>query len=270
LDSKIILLGTGNPNPDVDRFGPSLAISVNDSVYVIDFGTGIVRRAVKAGIQVKKLTRAFLTHLHSDHTIGYPDLIFTTRVAGRNEPLEVYGPKGLSDMTKHIMAAYKADVNERVLGLEPVESSSFIVKTHEITEGLIYQDKCVQVEAFRVNHGSLESFGYKFETPGRSFVISGDTSPSQSLIDAARGCDVLIHEVYSAVGLESRPKEWQRYHSTVHTSSYELADIANKVKPRLLVMYHQLLWGRTEEELLSELTELYTGKVISGNDLDVY
>ena len=268
--SKVILLGTGTPNPDIDRAGPSVAITSDDSVYIVDFGTGVVRRAVKAGIQATKLTRAFLTHLHSDHTIGYPDLIFTPGVAGRSEPLEVYGPKGLTDMTEHIMSAFQADVNERIIGLEPAKADSYIVNAHEITEGRIYQDEAIEVDAFGVDHGSLEAYGYKFVTPDRTIVISGDTKPSQKLIDMAHGCDVLIHEVYSAVGLEKRPEEWQKYHSAVHTSSYELADIANKVKPGVLVMYHQLLWGRTEKDLVSEISGRYTGEVVSGHDLDVY
>lgn len=270
MESKLILLGTGTPNPDIDRAGPSIAIAVTGSVYIIDFGTGVVRRAVQAGFDITKLTRAFLTHLHSDHTIGYPDLIFTPGVAGRMEPLEVYGPHGLTNMTNHIMAAYEADVNERVSGLEPAEMSSYIVNTHEIAEGRIYQDNRIEVEAFRVNHGSLEAYGFRFVTPDRTYVISGDTSPSQNLIEVAKGCDVLIHEVYSAVGLENRPEAWQKYHSAVHTSSYELAGIANQVKPGLLIMYHQLLWGRTETDLLSEVSDLYSGKIVSGHDLDVY
>ena len=270
MESKVILLGTGNPNPDVDRYGPSVAITVDDSVYIIDFGTGVVRRAAKAGIQVSRLTRAFLTHLHSDHTIGYPDLIFTSRVAGRTDPLEVYGPKGLTDMTKHIMSAYQADVKERITGLEPAEEDSYIIHTHEISAGRVYQDRLVEVEAFKVDHGSLEAYGYKFVTPNRTIVISGDTRPSQILIDTAKGCDILIHEVYSANGLKKRPEKWQKYHSAVHTSSHELAEIAYKVKPGVLVMYHQLLWGQTEEELMSEVSERYTGEVVSGHDLDVF
>ena len=270
MKSKLILLGTGTPNPDTDRSGPSVAVAVEDAVYIVDFGTGVVRQAVKAGIDVTKLTRAFLTHLHSDHTIGYPDLILTPGVAGRMNPLEVYGPHGLTDMTRHIMAAYEVDLNERVNGLEPAEMSSYIVNTHEIVEGRIYQDDIIEVEAFHVNHGSLEAYGFKFMTPDKTYVISGDTSPSQRLIDVSKGCDVLIHEVYSAIGLESRPEAWQKYHSAVHTSSYELAGIANQVKPSILVMYHQLLWGRTEKDLLSEVSERYSGNVVSGHDLDVY
>ncbi|MHA1948908.1 MAG: MBL fold metallo-hydrolase [Candidatus Thorarchaeota archaeon] len=104
METRVILLGTGTPNIDPDRSGPSVAIVVDEKTYIIDFGPGVVRRAIAAGIESKSLTRAFLTHLHSDHTIGYPDLIFTPAVAGRNESLEVYGPKGLADMTKHIQA----------------------------------------------------------------------------------------------------------------------------------------------------------------------
>ena len=270
MGSKVILLGTGNPNPDADRSGPSVAITVDNSVYIIDFGTGIVRRAAGAGINVRKLCRAFLTHLHSDHTIGYPDLIFTPGVAGRTEPLLVYGPKGLKDMTRHIMAAYKVDVDERIHGLEPAESSAYVVDAHEISEGHIFQDDYIQVDAFRVDHGSLEAYGYRFQAPERTIVISGDTRPSQKLIEVAKGCDILIHEVYSAIGLGSRPEEWKKYHSSVHTSSHELAEIANKTKPGLVVMYHQLLWGRTQRELLSEVKEAYSGEVVSGHDLDVY
>ncbi|MFX1483502.1 MAG: MBL fold metallo-hydrolase [Promethearchaeota archaeon] len=270
MTTKVILLGSGTPNPDVERAGPSVAITVGKSAYIIDFGTGIVRRAVEAGIEPTSLTRAFLTHLHSDHTIGYPDLILTPGIAGRKIPLEVYGPKGLTDMTKHIMAAYKVDINERIHGLEPAEKSSYIVKTHEISEGSIYKDDCLEVEAFRVDHGSLEAYGYRVMAPGKTIAVSGDTSPCQSLIDAAKGCDILIHEVYSTVGLQSRSEDWQKYHSTVHTSSFALADIANKTKPGLLVMYHQLLWGQTEEELIAEVSERYNGEVVSGHDLDVF
>ncbi|MBE0526913.1 MAG: MBL fold metallo-hydrolase [Candidatus Thorarchaeota archaeon] len=270
MNSKIILLGTGNPNPDPDRFGPSVAITVNESLYLIDCGAGVVRRVAAAGIPVSKITRVFLTHLHSDHTIGYPDVILTPGVVDRNEPLEVYGPTGLVDMTEHIMAAYKLDIQERFEGLEPANQEGYVVLPREIGEGIIYSDNNVQVEAFRVNHGSLESYGYKFILPDRKVVISGDTCLSENLIKHAGGCDVLIHEVYSSEGLKRRTNEWIKYHSSVHTSTRELAEIATKVKPKLLIMYHQLFMKRSENELLQEIIEHYDGKVVSGNDLDVF
>ena len=270
MKSKIILLGTGNPNPDPERFGPSVAITVNDSFYLIDCGAGVARRVAAAGISVSKITRVFITHLHSDHTIGFPDVILTPGVNDRNEPLEVYGPKGLTQMTEHIMEAYNLDIHERIEGLEPANKAGYVVHTHEIDEGVVYTDDNIKVEAFLVNHGSLESYGYKFVLPDRIVVISGDSCLSDNLIKHAKGCDILIHEVYSADGLKERTTEWKRYHSTVHTSTKELADIARKVKPKLLILYHQLFMNQTEEELLQEISEHYEGEVVSGNDLDVF
>ncbi len=270
METRVILLGTGTPNVDPDRSGPSVAVVVGESTYIVDFGPGIVRRAIAAGIKSTSLTRAFLTHLHSDHTIGYPDLIFTPAVEGRNEPLEVYGPKGLGEMTQHIQEAYKEDVRERIDGLEPATKSGYIVNAHEIQEGIIYRDDHVEVEAFRVDHGSLEAYGFKFVTSDKTIVVSGDTRPSSNLIEKAIDCDILIHEVYSAEGLKERHEEWIRYHSSVHTSTYELAEIANKTKPMLLVLYHQLFCNRTEEQLLAEISDKYEGKLVSGKDLDVF
>ena len=266
----VVLLGTGTPNPDPERQGPSVAVVVDSSIYIVDFGVGIVRRAAAAGLKITSLTRAFLTHLHSDHTIGYPDLIFTTAIAGRTEPLEVFGPKGIIEMTDHIMEAYKIDRIERISGLEPARREAYVVNAHEISQGEIYRDELVKIKAFAVDHGSLESYGYRFETPTKTIVISGDTRPSNNLIENARGCDVLVHEVYSVLGLQSRPQEWQRYHQAVHTSTHELVDIANDVKPGVLVLYHQLYWNQSESQLLSEISGGYNGRVVSGKDLDIF
>ncbi|MBI1743280.1 MBL fold metallo-hydrolase [Candidatus Acetothermia bacterium] len=275
--TQIVLLGTGTPIADPDRSGPSVAIIVNDQPYLVDFGPGMVRRAAAAhragvkGLTMQKLTRAFVTHLHSDHTAGYPDLILTPWVLGRNEPLQVYGPLGIKKMTEHILTAYERDIYVRTSGLEPGNKEGYKVHAHEIGPELIYQDERVKVIAFFVKHGSFEpAFGFRFETPGRTIIISGDTVPVPSLIEHVRGCDVLIHEVYSVKGFATRPPEWQKYHSSFHTSSHELAEIAKQVKPGLLVLYHQLFWGTTEENLLAEIQEIYDGPVVSGKDLDVF
>ena len=220
---------------------------------------------------VEKLTHVFITHLHSDHTLGYPDLIFTPWVLERDEPLCVYGPPGTQAMTDHLLLAYDEDIRVRIDGLEPANPRGYQVNVQEIEPGVIYTDANVTVRAFRVSHGSWEhAFGFRVETPDRTIVISGDTTPTPSLIENARGCDVLIHEVYSQAGFEKRPREWQRYHARSHTSSVQLAAIAESVKPGLLILYHQLFWGSTEEELLAEIRRIYGGKVVSGNDLDVY
>jgi ribonuclease BN (tRNA processing enzyme) len=275
--TQIVLLGTGTPNADPDRSGPSVAIVVNDTPYLIDFGPGVVRRAAAAfrrgikGLEVKKLNRAFVTHLHSDHTVGYPDLIFTPWVLERTDALEVFGPKGIKEMTEHILDAYREDINIRLNGGEPSNKTGYKVMAHEIKPGVVYKDANVTVKAFRVEHGSWpEAYGYRFETADRTIVISGDTRPSASVIESCNGCDVLIHEVYSEAGFGKRPPEWQKYHSRYHTSTKELAAIATKARPGLLVLYHQLFWGTSEEDLLKEVRANYSGKVVSGHDLDVY
>ena len=274
--SKIVLLGTGTPNAEPDRSGPSVAIVVDETPYIVDFGPGVVRRAAAAceagieALEVKNLTRGFLTHLHSDHTTGYPDLILPPWVLEREEPLEVYGPVGTRAMTEHLLAAYREDIEARLAGPEPIKDQGHVVNVHEMETGPVYQDANVRVEALPVSHGAITAFGFKFYTPDGTIVISGDTAPTETIVEASLGCDVLLHEVYSAVRFEKRSPVWQRYHSAVHTSSYEVADIAARARPGLLILYHQLFWGASEKDLLSEVQERYDGEVVSGNDLEVY
>lgn len=275
--AQVVLLGTGTPNADPDRSGPAVAIVVNDTPYVVDSGPGVVRRAAAAerngvkGLAVKNLRRLFLTHLHSDHTAGLPDFMFTPAVLERDAPLEIYGPRGTRRLINHLRLAYAEDIQIRLHGLEPSLPRGYDFKMKEISPGTVYRDANVTVSAFAVNHGSWKhAYGYRFETPGRVIVVSGDCAPSDSVIKACNGCDVLVHEVYSTAGFARRPPEWQRYHSQFHTSSKQLAEIANQARPKLLVLYHQLFWGTKPEELLAEISREYQGKVVCGNDLDVY
>jgi ribonuclease BN (tRNA processing enzyme) len=274
--TRLVLLGTGTPNADPARSGPALAVVTGDTSYLVDFGPGVVRRAAAASqkgiaaLQPPNLTCAFLTHLHSDHTAGYPDLILTPWVLGRAVPLQVYGPAGLQAMTDHILAAYEQDIHERLTGLEPANDQGYRVDAHEITPGECYRDTHVSVEAFPVSHGSWPAFGYKFTTPDRIIVISGDTAPVENVVKHSAGCDVLVHEVYSVAGFQRRPLDWQRYHAHVHTSSRELAEIAQRARPGLLVLVHQLFWGTSADDLVAEVRQFYDGPVVSGSDLDVF
>ena len=275
--TQLVLLGTGTPNADPDRSGPAVAIVVNDVPYVIDSGPGVVRRASAAnrngikGLAVPNLRRLFLTHLHSDHTAGLPDFIFTPAVLDRDAPLLIFGPPGTREMTSYILKAYRQDLDIRLKGLEPANPKGYDIRAKDVFPGEIYRDENVTVKAFKVNHGSWNySYGYRFDTVDRSIVISRDCAPSESIIKACNGCDVLVHEVYSEEGFAKRPPEWQRYHSKFHTSSSELADIASKARPRLLVLYHQLMWGASKESILKEIAGKYHGKVVFGDDLDVY
>ena len=287
--TQVVLLGTGNPPADPDRSGPATAIVVNDAAYLVDFGAGVVRRAKAAvadrgisALEPTNLRVVFVTHLHSDHTVGYPDLILTPWVLGRRVPLEVYGPAGIKEMTKHVLEAYRVDFESRskqhaenlfTVGTFPEGHN---VNAHEITPGVVYKDANVTVTAFPTKH-TIESYGYRFDTRDRSIVISGDTNPTQATIDACNGCDILIHEVLTQEWLAKRP-DFQNYAARYHTTTAQLAELALRAKPRLLVLYHASIAWRPAvdtqrsrpEELLSEMTTRYSGHVVVGRDLDVY
>jgi len=174
-------------------------------------------------------------------------------------------------MTGHLLEAYREDIKIRLNGKEPANPEGYKIKTIEISEGLIFKDDKMTVKAFRVHHGDWENaFGFRFEGPDRIIVISGDRSPLLSIADAARGCDILVHEVYSLAGFKTRTPEWKAYHADAHTSSVELARMASEIRPKLLVLTHQLLWGTLPEDLLKEIGASYNGPVVYGKDLDIY
>jgi|KBSMisStandDraft_5_1062788.scaffolds.fasta_scaffold150371_2 ribonuclease BN (tRNA processing enzyme) len=278
--TQIVILGTGTPSPEPDTMGPSIAIVVRGEAYIVDAGVGLVRRASAAnragtrGLGMRNLRRIFITHLHTDHTIGLPDLIFTPWIMGRTAPLEVWGPTGTAAMIDHIVQAWSEDNDIRINGLEHGNKTGSKVVPHEIQPGVVYQDANVKVTAFLVKHGSWkQAFGYRFDTPDRSIVLSGDTSPSESVSEICNGCDVLMHEAYSLAGYATRSEAWQKYSRDFHTDSNELADLATKARPKTLILYHQMYFGGpkdTEAGLLGEIRAKYKGEVISARDLAVY
>ena len=278
LDSTLlVMLGTGTPNADPERSGPALAIVAGGRPYLVDCGPGIVRRAAAANLagiaalDMPNLTRLFVTHLHSDHTAGFADLILTPWVLERELPLEVYGPPGIRSMTDHILAAYAEDINIRIHGSQPQNATGIQVNAHEIESGEVYRDENVRVTAFPVVHGDWRhAFGFRFDTADRSIVVTGDTVATDAVVEACGGCDVLVHEVYAKTGLDRRSADWQAYYRQTHTSGIELGEIAARANPKLLVLYHRLLSGATEAELLAEIRQSFDGPVAFANDLDVY
>jgi Metal-dependent hydrolases of the beta-lactamase superfamily III len=287
--TKLVFLGTGTPNPVPERSGPGVAVIVGERAYLIDSGVGIVRRAAEAkrlgidALEAKKLSRCFLTHLHSDHTIGLTDLIFTPWVLERKAPLTLIGPAGTKNMAEHILAAYEEDILARRDGLEQANTTGYQVSCKEISEdGLVYEDELVKVSAFAVNHPPFKAYGYKFTTPDKTIVISGDTTPCDNLLAHAKGCDVLVHEVYSSTGIKRRTPKWHKYHTSVHTSSIDLGKIANKVGAKQLILYHQLFMIDENEastlenlclreaEMIAQIKENFSGEVFSACDLDIF
>jgi len=294
--TKIVLLGTGTPVPDPERSGPATAIVVDGSAYLIDVGPGVVRRAKAAvlnrhidALDPGNLKVAFVTHLHSDHTAGYSDLIFTGWTAGRRAPLEVYGPTGLDSMTEHLLQAYRVDIETRTNpeGDQRGSPDGWKVNAHEIKAGVIYRDAKVTVTAFPTKH-AMESYGYRFDTPDRSVVISGDTSPTEDTINACNGCDVLIHEARAMEMFARLPEDRRSFGAKNHTTSEQLAALATKAKPGLLIVYHAWISGwpsaeaggpaalttggihSTPDVLQKEIRSRYAGHFVIGQDLDVY
>lgn len=274
--AQILVLGTGTPVIDAAHSGNSIGILVRGALYIFDAGPGVERRmleAVAKGTKIDTIPAVFVTHLHSDHTLGLAALGYyhgANAVFRGGGALPVYGPPGIAAMIGHINAAWADDRATRiqVRGGSP----SWEVRGADVAAGIVYRDSNIVVKAFEVPHPPWpHAFGYRVETADRVIVISGDTKPSEAIARECAGCDVLLHEVYSAVGLPKAPPVMQRYHPTAHTSTYELAEIAAKAKPKLLVLYHQLyLGGASDDDLVREIRSRYNGRVVSARDLDLY
>ncbi|MSU49676.1 MAG: MBL fold metallo-hydrolase [Opitutus sp.] len=272
--ATVVLLGTGMPVPNPDASGPATAIVMGDRVLLFDAGPGTMRRIAAAGLPINGLTAVFLTHLHTDHTLGYPDVIFTTWVMGRRTPLRVFGPTGLRRMTEHLLAAWSEDIDVRINGLERNPPGGFAVTAREIGPGVVFDESGVRVTAFAVPHGNWKkAFGYRIDTPERSIVISGDTAPSEELARAAKDCDLLIHEAYPAVRLnpEARPggDVWPLYMKSFHTSDEEVGAIASRAGIKKLILHHLVRMAGTDEELLAGVRRGgFKGEIVIGRDLD--
>lgn len=274
--TQIILLGTGTPYPDPRASGPATAVVVGKRIFLFDAGAGVMRQINAAALPISGPEATFITHLHSDHTLGYADLIITSWIMRRQAPLEVFGPPGLRRMTNHLLAAFSEDVQVRTQGLEREVPSWLRVNVHEVRAGIIFDQGGVRVTAIPVPHGSWKyAYAYRVDTPDRSILISGDTAPSKRLIEAAKDIDVLVHEVYLSANLkpENRPggQLWPQYMREFHTSERELGDIAKKANCKTLILTHIIRFGGTDEQLLSGIrTAGYDGQVIVGKDLDRY
>src|SRR4029450_899892 len=154
--TQVVLLGTGTALPDPEGSGAWTAVVVNGTPSLVDVGTGVVRRAAAArnkgvkALEPTNLKIAFITHLHSDHTLGFADVMLTPWIMGRREPLEVYGPTGTGAMADHLLKAYATDVKTRTEGLEHSNTTGYKVNVHEVKPGTVYKDANVKVTAFSV------------------------------------------------------------------------------------------------------------------------
>jgi len=263
-DFRVVLLGTGTPNPRADRFGPSILVEAGSERLVFDCGRSCTTRLWQLHIPLGTV-KLFITHLHSDHTVGIPDLWLTGFLSNpygrRTGPFRVWGPEGTTAMMANLQKAYQADIQIR----QPKEGVD--IEAKDITEGIVFEEHGVRVTAFKVNHGDIDAFGFRVDYQGHSVLLSGDTGPSNNLVAHAKNVDVVVHEVgMFAPGSDAGSQTVARLHSTPEQAGEEFS----KIRPKLAVYSHYSLFGTPEptmEELISRTRKTYQGLLEIGEDL---
>jgi len=267
---RVTLLGTGNPRPSMSRFGPSILVEAAGQKLLFDCGRGVPQRLYQLGIPFNDADALFLTHLHSDHTVGIPDLWLTGWVMGRTVPLRVWGPAGTSEMISHLQQAYSFDVHIRRDVDEQLPAEGVSIQSREVEQGVVYEERGVRVTAFLVDHGLVKpAFGYRVDFAGHSVVLSGDTRFSANLIRFAQGADVLIHEVldldaYRQADTIYTPEQIQKVIAH-HTTAEQAGVVFSRVKPKLAVFSH--IVPIDAPNVLAATRKNYSGPVELGEDL---
>jgi ribonuclease Z len=270
-DLRVTLLGTGCPTPVMERFGPSTLVEAAGQKFIIDAGRGAMQRLRQLGVRWQDIDAVFITHLHSDHILGFPDLWLTGWVVGerRDRALSVFGPAGTKDMISHLEQAFKFDVRIRVEddGCKP---EGAVIVARDIEEGVVYEKGGVKVTAFEVDHAPIKpAFGYRVDVGDRSVVLSGDTRFSENLIRHAQGADLLIHEVVvpDSMRLPGYVPDRIARIAAHHTTPEEAGKVFSRVNPKLAV-YSHIVMPQVPAEILIELTrKTYSGPLEVGEDL---
>lgn len=266
-DFRVVLLGTGTPNPRVDRFGPSILVEAGSERLVFDCGRSCTTRLWQLRIPLGTV-KLFLTHLHSDHTVGIPDLWLTGALAlqipygRRTAPFQVWGPAGTAAMMTNLQKAYEADI--RIRGTEALNAA---VEARDFTDGVVHQSNGVTITAFKVNHDDIDAYGFRIDYKDHSVLLSGDTRPSANLVAHAHGVDVVVHEV----GMFAPTSEAGRQIvAQLHSTPEQAGEEFSKIRPKLAVYSHFSLFGTPEptmDELIARTRTTYQGPLEVGEDL---
>ena len=294
IGTRLVVLGTGMPQPNPYRSGPAYAVVADDQPYLVDAGEGIWRSLARAvlihgdelnrALAPVKLNYLFVTHLHEDHTVGIPSLILNPFKLNIPAPKSIYGPAGIDEMVEHILAAWKIDIAAELSdGYDPIGAQATGLVVDVDKQGLVYQDDNVTVEAFRTIHGPLEdTFAYRFTTADRVITFTGDGGPyHENIVKAAMNADLLVAEAVTEKNIgyanwggdtvEEKKKEIFRY----HFSPAVLARIATEAKVKAVVLSHEQNYTAPEDfrrtGLKEEIIEAgYQGTIYSSMDGDIY
>lgn len=268
---EAILIGTGYPRPDPNRAAACTAVIAGDEWFVVDAGRAATLRIAGTDLKYEKLKAVFVTHLHSDHTAGLPDLFETSWQFGRKtRPFELYGPAGIEKLAHAMLEFFAYDIHIRRDVQEKHPAAGAEIVPHVVHEGLVYQDPNVRVTAFEVDHGAVKpAFGYRFESNGKTIVISGDTRPTPNLLKYAKGADVLILEAYLPEHfLKVDTPEVAKKLMSYHTSAEEAGAIAAEAGVKTLAITH-VIPADADETFRERIGKSFKGNLIIGHDLQV-
>jgi ribonuclease Z len=276
---KVTLLGTGAPVPSIERFGPGILVEAGGQRLLFDCGRGASQRLWQLKIPLGKINALFLTHLHSDHVVGIPDLWLTgwiPAVYGRRaSPLQVYGPNGTKDMMDNLVKAFAWDINTRSKEKNKADSGAMVV-TSEISEGFIWENNGIKVTPFIVKHADFidSALGYRIDYAGHSVIISGDTRYSNNLVKYAKNADLIIHEVAAANEQSMQNSSLINQILGFHSSPEDAARVFEQIKPKLAVYSHIVLLTSdpsipppTINDLTIRTQKIYKGAFQVGEDL---
>jgi len=268
---RLTLLGTGCPVVNEDRYGPAHLIKTDNASLLIDCGSGVTQRLLNAGASGRDIDAIFLTHLHSDHIIDLYQLIVSSWHQGRDRPQFVYGPRGTRRYVQGLMDLWETERLQRIEHELRPSIKALEVETSEFSHGDTFVFSDLTVTAIEVDHRPVrDAFGFVFEHGGSKLVFSGDTAPCDSLAEAARGADLLLHEVFIHREMPIiegvRTAEGLRNVAGYHTPSNAIGKIASDASVGMLVLTHFVPPDFDKDALQDEISGGFKGTVVIGED----